>query len=388
MGNILLLTQGTGGDLFPFLAIGVELKTHGHIVTVLCPAKFQYVVDQAGLNFAPTNGLGPFNEWLNRNPLLKKTSVEAAFQQHQALSNILIVNRIINRYREGDTVLIGHSDLYLPAQMAAEKKGIPYIPVFIAPYFMISISLTEEKYNDYAMQLNRMRAEIGLPPVWDWQEWLRRPALSIGLWPEWFASPTPAWLRGLKSVGFVSYDDIEMGDIPREVKEELQGDELPILITHGTSMPAKAEFFSASASACERLGKRGLIVTEYDEVVPAPLSKKVKRYKYVPFGTVMRHMSVIIHHGGMGTTARSLASGVPQLILADKYDRPDNGSRVEEIGVGEYLSPPRWQPDIVADSLRRLIESEEVHKRCKTISNLAGDDGAAARACSIIEKLF
>jgi UDP:flavonoid glycosyltransferase YjiC (YdhE family) len=48
-----------------------------------------------------------------------------------------------------------------------------------------------------------------------------------------------------------------------------------------------------------------------------------------------------VHHGGIGTTARALEAGVPQVILPQRFDQPDNGARCEVLGVGSVLEPAR-----------------------------------------------
>jgi rhamnosyltransferase subunit B len=48
-------------------------------------------------------------------------------------------------------------------------------------------------------------------------------------------------------------------------------------------------------------------------------------------------MAAIIHHGGMGTSARTLSAGVPQLVLAFGAERSDTAQRLTRLGVAEFL---------------------------------------------------
>src|SRR6185295_5440575 len=88
---------------------------------------------------------------------------------------------------------------------------------------------------------------------------------------------------------------------------------------------------------------------------------------------------------GIGTAARALASGTPQLVLPFGYDRPDNGTRIRRLGVGDCLPPSRWQPSTIADSLRQLMESPAVRERCTDFRHRMNSERSSARACDVIE---
>jgi UDP:flavonoid glycosyltransferase YjiC (YdhE family) len=75
-------------------------------------------------------------------------------------------------------------------------------------------------------------------------------------------------------------------------------------------------------------------------------------------------MEAVIHHGGIGTLAQALAAGVPQLVLASGFDRPDNATRLQRLGVAEHLPPSCWKPAAAVEALRRLLESPDVRERC------------------------
>ena len=55
--HIVIATVGSLGDLFPFLAIGQELRRRGHRVTVATHAVHRVPIEQAGLHFADASGV-------------------------------------------------------------------------------------------------------------------------------------------------------------------------------------------------------------------------------------------------------------------------------------------------------------------------------------------
>jgi UDP:flavonoid glycosyltransferase YjiC (YdhE family) len=97
-------------------------------------------------------------------------------------------------------------------------------------------------------------------------------------------------------------------------------------------------------------------------------------------------MGAVIHHGGIGTLGCALSAGVPQLVLPLGADRPDNAERLQRLGVAEYLPPPQWKPELIADALRRLLDSPAVLHRCKEFAKRLENANAVKVACDVIER--
>ena len=62
-----------------------------------------------------------------------------------------------------------------------------------------------------------------------------------------------------------------------------------------------------------------------------------------------------ISHGGLGTTLRALAHGVPLLLLPLGRDQAFNAARVVEYGAGIQLAPDAG-PAAVAGAVARLLD--------------------------------
>ena len=95
----------------------------------------------------------------------------------------------------------------------------------------------------------------------------------------------------------------------------------------------------------------------------------------------MPHMEAIIHHGGIGTMGQAFAAGKPQVVLAVGADRPDNAARLQRLEVGAFIPPPLWQPETVADALRKLIESPRVRARAQELGHQVRTANAIGAAC-------
>jgi MGT family glycosyltransferase len=76
-----------------------------------------------------------------------------------------------------------------------------------------------------------------------------------------------------------------------------------------------------------------------------------------PHRQVLRHAAVVVTHGGHGTVMKSLAAGVPLVILPHGRDQADTAARVTARGAGIAL-PRTASRDAVAAAIRRVLEND------------------------------
>jgi rhamnosyltransferase subunit B len=369
MANIVFLTRGSGGDLYPFIPVCIELRSRGHRVTVIADPEFESIVVSYGLGFVPAY----LREQAQRFDLLlsqRNGSWGQRFNPELVVLQLNLCLKIYHRIKEQSesdaTILVCHDNSGPLGQTIAELLRLSYVKVFLSPYSIMKIPLYDR--NDLlAIIINRFREVMNLPPVDDWGAWLTSPRWKIGLWPEWFGPNEPDWMCRIVHVGFVQNPEVEVGEIPRELKEFMAGGERAVLITHGTSEPEKPHFFEASIEACAELGLKGVVVAAHETGIPEVLPSNIRRYRYLPFASLQPLMSAIIYHGGIGTLNQAVIAGLPQLILAHGHDRPDNGQRVRRLGIGESLAPTHWRADRVKEALSRLM-TPQVRERCRQLS--------------------
>lgn len=382
MLNVILVTQGTGGDVYPFIQIGMELNCRGHRVTMLVNSKYVPAAEQRGLACVSIDRLGEYPEWLQANKLKNSN---ASIEEYLKRQVIWIRNLILDTYILGQTVIVGHYGLHLALQLTVDSLGTQYIPVFTSPYFMPTTGTSEDQYRRSSTQLNLLRQELGLPRVDDWGRWLRSPNLGIGLWPEWYAPPERDWISGVRLVGFVLIEESAKETEAIDAINFLKAGSPPILITHGTSIPQNPAFFSLAVMACNRLGQRCLVVTQNFEPIVGCLDENVHYRSYVPFSSLLPSVRAVIHHGGIGISGLALDCGIPQLILAEGADRPDNARRLENLGVAKGLAPKDWTVEAIGLALNDLLTSASIRRNCNFRANYSDQTNAVLNACFVIE---
>jgi UDP:flavonoid glycosyltransferase YjiC (YdhE family) len=102
---------------------------------------------------------------------------------------------------------------------------------------------------------------------------------------------------------------------------------------------------------------------------------------WASYGQTMPRASVVVCHGGHGTLARALASGVPVLACPAGGDMAENGARLRWAGVGGSLLRPASGPRGIRRAVRRLLEDRGAAERAGELARWSAvHDGAEAAA--------
>jgi UDP:flavonoid glycosyltransferase YjiC (YdhE family) len=147
-------------------------------------------------------------------------------------------------------------------------------------------------------------------------------------------------------------------------------------------------FYVESVAAAQKLGRRAVLLIGHDplNLPQAPFGKRVITVPYAQHAHLFPRASVVVHHGGIGTTGHALRAGKPALIVPYGGDQFDNGARVERLGVGRVLLRKYYRAERVAVELRQLLENPSYRTAATAIGQqIQREDGVGA-ACDAIEK--
>ena len=97
---------------------------------------------------------------------------------------------------------------------------------------------------------------------------------------------------------------------------------------------------------------------------------------------------LVVHHGGAGTVAASVAAGIPTLVCSVFADNGFWGTRVQDLGVGEHLPFSRITPQTLATKVGQTLPDPVVARSQEVGRALSADKGGAARVADLIEGVF
>jgi rhamnosyltransferase subunit B len=314
---------------------------------------------------------------------------------------------IIAGFDPSKTILVAQGQFFA-AHIAHEKLGFPFITIHLQPAAFRSVhefpllpislppfvvrglfSLIDALVLDklFAPNINRFRQSLGLPSINKiFGRWMHSPLKNIGLFPAWIAQLRPDWPPQTQLTSFVYYDKQSGNeDVSNELDAFLSAGSPPIIFTAGTAMKHADQFFRDCIEACQRLGQRGILLTQHPEQLPAELPPGIQQFAYLPFSRVLPRAVALIHHGGIGTTAQAIAAGIPQVIRPMAHDQPDTAARVEKLGIGVSLSPQKFNAASIAENLNALVTSQAALERCKIYAERIHPDQSLNETCLIIE---
>jgi len=142
-----------------------------------------------------------------------------------------------------------------------------------------------------------------------------------------------------------------------------------------------------AVDALGELPVRGLVTTGPAiaiEEIDAPAN--VTLVSGAPHSEVLRHASAVVTHGGHGTVIKTLAAGVPMVVVPLGRDQIDNAARVAYHGAGIQLKRKADAKQITA-AVRRVLEEPSYAAAAGQLGAAIADDLSEDRAVIEIETL-
>jgi rhamnosyltransferase subunit B len=426
--RIVLATFGSFGDVHPYIALALELQRRGHRPVIATSEMYREKMESVGVELAP---LRPDDLPTYEEPERFSEFVEKFMDQRTGMEEIMdkaiipylrVTYDDLTEASRGADLLLTHPLTFM-GKLVAEKHGIAWASSVLAPaslfskydplvppqfpsmhklfklhpiFFQAALAIGRWQTRRLTRAVGVVRAEEGLPPsdANPILEGHHSPALVLALFSKVLAEPQPDYPPNTHTTGFPFYDRRDyFGETatPRALLDFLDAGEPPIIFTLGsTAIWIAKDFYAESIKAARALGKRALLLIGHERNRPLEaLPEGVAAFEYAPFGEVLPHASIIVHHGGVGSTGQSLRAGRPQLVVPFSHDQFDNGARVARRGAARMLPRPKYNATTAARELRRLLEEPSYATRAAEAGRIVQSEDGARAACDLIEeKMF
>ena len=416
MSRIILTTIGSFGDLHPKIAIALELRKRGHDVVFATHKEYQNKIEALGFEF---HRMRPDNTALNDPQEMArmmdlKTGTEYVIK-HWVCANLRATyTDLMNSAKEADFIITGEG--VVAARLVAEKLRIPWAIAVLQPASFLSvydpsvlpvlpflaklrglgsianrgiIQLSRIMSKSWAEPIHQLRHELGLPPLTGspFIDDKYSPYLVLAMFSSAFAKPQPDWATNTVITGFAFYDGSEGGaELTPELKQFLNAGEAPIIFTLGSAaVMAPGNFYEESIKVAKRLNRRAVLLIGKN-APPDHLSEGIIAVKYTPYSQIFPRACVIVHQGGIGTTAQALRAGCPTLVMPYTHDQPDNAARVERLGTSQIIPRKQYSAVRVAKQLHELLNNPNYAAKAAEIGRVIQAENGVAVACDAIEK--
>jgi UDP:flavonoid glycosyltransferase YjiC (YdhE family) len=420
--RIVLSNIGTLGDTNPLIALALELKRRGHTPVMALPAVYESRIRPLGLEFhAVRPDIDPTNTILVEMIYDIKNGTERGLRDflfpvlRQTYDDLLDA---ATKPARADLLLLG--ELNYAGPIVAEVTGIPWASYVLAPLSFFSafdppvlppyprLARADRFVPGFGRVIKRvarfvsrkwpdpiyaLRNELGLPrganPLFDAKH---SPNLVLALFSRVLGVEQKDWPVNTLITGFCFYDaDAGNQALPPNLEKFVSAGEPPAVFTLGSAaVLAAGDFYEVSAQAAIRMGIRAvlLIGTDPRNQLKTALPESICVAEYAPYSELFNRASMVVHQGGVGTTAQCLRAGKPMLIMPFSHDQPDNARRMLRLKVGRVIQRGKYTPWRVARKLKQMLAAPLLAERSKSVAQrLAGEDGVRT-ACDALEELY
>ncbi len=404
MRSVLIYTSPARGHLYPMMDIAIELKNQGYKVIIQTLENEKGHVENEGIkhlsispaiealtldDYKEANPISQFKTafkcWLSRAPyeikdLQKSTSVYDP--------DLLIAD--VNTWGAGAfTESLGRPwVMFMPYCLPISSPDTPaFGPGFPPPANFIhrmrdklADGLVNKAVKGLINELNQIRSSLGCSTLKQYQDIFSKPDVVLYRTAEPFDYPRKHWPENILPIGPGHWappgtkpawlENLPSPKILVSVSTEKQNDGAII----ETTLRALAEH-------------QGSIIVNTSALDPERFeahNQNVHITKFLPHAQVIPEMDLVITHGGMGTTQRALASGVPVCVIPWGRDQSETGRRVVVSGSGTMLSKSKLNEM----NLRKAIhEAMNCKQGAENIAHAFKEAGGAKKAVNILSDL-
>jgi UDP:flavonoid glycosyltransferase YjiC (YdhE family) len=202
------------------------------------------------------------------------------------------------------------------------------------------------------------------------------------------------WYQGepfLSQTVFVGGEAPPPQDDPPDWLAAIPG-EVPLgLVTLGSTFTNDLDFFVHGAHALAQSDLLPLVVIGW-----RPLADEVKQtlvhrlpggtrlLNWVPYDHVFPRLSVVLHHGGMGTTHAAILHAIPQVISPRAAEQRGQARRARQAKVGLEITPKEVASGQLIPAVKAIISTPLVQNATQHLQAGFADLGGPTRAADLL----
>lgn len=411
--KVLLAPLGSRGDVQPQLVLAAELQRRGHDVTLATTPDFKDWIEQRGFRYVAagtsvTESLQRHRNMTEQHPALALPGQLRLVREHTRLSAAgLLAARL-----EADLVV--SAGLSFAGKLLADKLRVPHVfctysqsVVYSGDYPPAALPIFGLPRSANRALWGAMSAALDLTVMGVLNDARR----SLGL-----GAHRGSWMKLIASQLMLAQDEV-LGELPRDVRGQatqvpalvpasqsvrplsdllerfLRGasdgpsDASPIVYLGFGSMPSvdRAQLRQVARELFERHGARVVLCSSELESEGADMPPGVFVTGDTEHPALFPRVDLIVHHGGAGTTAAALRSGVPQLVVPHILDQFFHGQRIAQLGIGPApLAKNALTAAAIASALKNRFEYWGAAQSARA---KVAPEGGAKPAADYLERL-
>lgn len=207
------------------------------------------------------------------------------------------------------------------------------------------------------------------------------------------ANPNPKWAQHVRQTGYWFARDMDGWKPPQDLSNFLSAGEKPIAVSLGVMSTSGRKAKESAQIMLEAIHKTNVraILQGWDRELLQSLGASSNIYcaGALPHNWLFDQVSSVIHHGGFGTTAAGLRSGVPSIVIPHIIDQYAWGQTVFELGVGpKFISRGKLTSENLAHSISLALNDSQMRTKAAQLGNsIRNEPDGVMQAVRLIEQI-
>ncbi len=411
--RIAISTIGTRGDVQPYLALALELRSRGYDVVLGAPADFEAEVKALDIEFHSLVGnIRSFLRQSNFENSMDNFLINAPALLQQGQKIVEEAARNSWEMAQGSDAIILNINTSFAIDIA-EALDIPPIMTALQPLNStgefpicnydvpdmgralnwLSHAATSVQQAYYDFPRNRLRRDLmGLEPRKSggfFKDTHGKNLVTLYAYSP-LVSPRPRdWPKTAIVTGYWPLRDQSNWEPDDAFEAFLERGEAPIYVGFG-SMPFGAQRNTEILKKAIKIWRdRVEMPSGCVRMNAEDLPKEIFALTKAPHEKLFDYVKGVVHHGGAGTTAAGLYAGKPTFVVPQAIDQPYWGKRVHALGCGPEPVPlKKLTPRILAQALHDLSTNSSYAEEALNVASSLTQENGPAKATLHIERVM
>lgn len=410
--RFLLTSHGSTGDIFPVIRLGHALVQAGHHVRFATVNLFKNEVEAAGLEFVhlpPDWDQNAFAEAM-RDLTKSKNSIDLLkiiYSEAEPFLDDII--EILHRELETADVFVCNYIFGNLCRLARQMEVPCAVTTFAhnaipsyskspitLPRFLTLPHLIKKPFNKLSWliadkvlcwNINQVLGEtLRKNEIGEVDSYLIDPAdkILVTVSPSLF-EPKQTWNDSFKFTGYLRWQAPEDPVKETALMEFCQGEKVPILTFGSVTFENTRKIMRRFLKNWPE-NKKIILQSGWARLALEHSRKSIFIIDKISHDQLFKHASVVIHHGGAGTTASVLHAGVPQIIIPHIGDQNFFAKEIKRLRVGLSMGLSRW-PEQLPRAVRIIERSKRRLKKARAIADMLAKENGPDNAVEALENL-
>ena len=408
--KVLLISQGSTGDIYPLIALGKALQKANHSVAYATAPLYKEEIEKAGIKYqyAPPDWEKPV--FVDCMRALDRQPNPIALLKQIYRSGLSFMGELIDTIdgliQENDLVVCSY--IFPHFKVLCDRHKVPFATIT----FCHSVIPAKDVTPDLVPKLNGFPASIQylwnsfwwrlinkvvdqsinsisgpifksrkIPPI---KNFISAPAdLSIVCVSKSLMQQSRFLESRFAYTGYLRWQSDTNDALEEELIQFCEDDAVPIITFGSVSFDNIQDIMSRFEKNWPK-GQKIILQSGWAGLSIQINRPEIKIIDQVSHDQLFKYAACVIHHGGAGTTASVLHAGIPHVVVPHLGDQGFWAKEIVRLGAGIRLSKKHW-PERLYKAVQRVRGDLHYAENARFCADQLSKESGSLHAVSVLE---